>query len=648
MSKILLFLFLFCQSYAYSQVPDNLSARCQEPITIQPVHLSLNNGRGTQFVAVQPIADRYWQQLSSSLEITAGAHQVITNQADWHDEQPLISYNCSFTPPDIANYRDVRINEIMADISPPVDLPTAEFIELYNASNKTFDLAGWKYADATTATGTLPAYSLAPDSYVILCRVADADTFRPYGPVLGLTTFPALNDSGDDVRIFDNTGKLIDKISYTTATYKNSQKAGGGWSLELINPLTSCNEPNNWTASVDSAGGTPGKQNSVFNAAADIQPPTLIKAEILGNNQVILFFSEMLDTVTARNPALYTVAGGLAVTAVTLSRPLYQEVTLTMSGNWQPRQSYLITISNVRDCAGNILAPAAQATVVLPETAAVGDVVINEVLFNPRSGGVDFVEVVNRSAKYINIANWQLGNLTPDSAADKSILTTNTHILAPQEYLVLTTRPDIVQTHYPKANPAAFLRLSRLPSYPDEQGIVLLLNADNTLIDRFAYHEEMHFKLLNDINGVSLERIRLPGDSSATNWHSAASTTGYATPGYKNSQYNEPTTASQVFTIEPKIFTPDGDGDKDFTTINYMTEASGYVLNITIYDAKGREIKRLVKSELMARDGFFQWDGLDEQGRKVAVGYYVLFIEMFNLKGQVKTYKETVVVGARF
>jgi len=301
----------------------------------------------------------------------------------------------------------------------------------------------------------------------------------------------------------------------------------------------------------------------------------------------------------------------------------------------------------VRDCAGNTVNPEAKATVVLPEPAAAGDVVINEVLFNPRSGGVDFIEIVNRSEKYIDLKSWQLGNIQPDSASDLSSISAEPLVMPPQQYLVLTTRPEIVQSHYPAANKATFIKMGRLPAYPDDQGTVLLFDGNSILIDRFSYEAAMHFKLLDDLNGVSLERIRLQGDSSAANWHSAASTVGYATPGYKNSQYYEQTPASQFFSIEPKIFTPDGDGEKDFTTINYRTETAGYITNITIYDASGREIKRLLKNELLAQNGFFQWDGLDERSRKVPVGYYVLYIELFNLQGQVKAYKETVVVGAK-
>ncbi|RDC64609.1 lamin tail domain-containing protein [Adhaeribacter pallidiroseus] len=414
--------------------------------------------------------------------------------------------------------------------------------------------------------------------------------------------------------------------------------------IDLQNP---CVSGNNWVASTNPAGGTPGKENSVKASNPDNLPPVLQQVYIKNNATLTLTFNEKLDSAQSVLPAFYKISPEIAVTKVTILSPDFTTVELALAGNLQAGQTYQVTVANIRDCSGNILATPVQATFILPQTAVAGDVVINEILFNPRSGGVDFVEIVNRSNKYISLQNWQVGNIKADTALDARVLSQVPLMVAPQQYLVLTTRPDIVQQHYPKAKPETFLKLSSLPSFPDEAGTVVIINAEKQEIDRVSYHEDLHFKLIDDVNGVSLERIRLDGPSVASNFHSAATNVGYATPGYRNSQVQEANATAQVFTIEPKVFTPDGDGDRDFTTINYAAAKNGMVANITVYDTAGRLIKRLVKNELLANQGFFQWDGTNSQQQKAPIGYYVLFIELFNMQGNVQTFKETVVVGGK-
>ena len=110
----------------------------------------------------------------------------------------------------------------------------------------------------------------------------------------------------------------------------------------------------------------------------------------------------------------------------------------------------------------------------------------------------------------------------------------------PGDYFVITEDAANLEFNYLVKNPDAVLELSSLPSYPDDAGDVILLNGQGNIVDEVKYDDSWQFKLIDNPEGVSLERIDPEGPSQdAANWHSAASTAGYGTPTYKNSQYKQ-------------------------------------------------------------------------------------------------------------
>ena len=118
------------------------------------------------------------------------------------------------------------------------------------------------------------------------------------------------------------------------------------------------------------------------------------------------------------------------------------------------------------------------------------------------------------------------------------------------------------------------------------------MNEINQTIDQFTYQEDFHFSLLKNREGVSLEKISpsLISDQKES-WHSASSEVGYATPGYRNSQFLEITNQNELITIEPAVFTPNQDGNMDFTTISYHLPQPGYIGNCWIVNIEGIKIK---------------------------------------------------------
>lgn len=196
-------------------------------------------------------------------------------------------------------------------------------------------------------------------------------------------------------------------------------------------------------------------------------------------------------------------------------------------------------------------------------------------------------------------------------------------------------------------NPDAFVEVS-MPSYNDDKSNVVILNEQGKITDELLYSDKWHFKLLDNKEGVALERIDYDAATqNEDNWHSAASSVGYGTPTYKNSQYRIDMQVQGDIAVSPEIVSPDNDGMDDFATIDYSFPSPGYVANITIFDANGRAVRYLQRNALCGTKGSFRWDGLGEKFQKLAVGIYIIYTEVFNLDGKKKQFKNTIVLARR-
>ncbi|HSN08233.1 MAG TPA: gliding motility-associated C-terminal domain-containing protein, partial [Hanamia sp.] len=186
-----------------------------------------------------------------------------------------------------------------------------------------------------------------------------------------------------------------------------------------------------------------------------------------------------------------------------------------------------------------------------------------------------------------------------------------------------------------------------LPSFPNDKGNVVILDEQKNIIDEVGYSDKWHFPLIHNTEGVSLERINYNAPSVQSNFHSAATSVGYGTPGYKNSQYKLMEEFRGDITVTPAIFSPDNDGNEDFAIINYKFPTPGYVANITIFDASGRPVRYLEKNSLSGTSGYYRWDGLDDKSGKLPQGIYIIYTEIFNKEGKKKQFKNTIVLARK-
>ena len=549
------------------------------------------------------------------------------------------------------NYKDVIITEIMADPSPVNDLPEAEYVEIFNRSDKILDLAGWRLADQATISNPISQFALFPDSYVILCEEANTEIFQKFGSTIGLTDWPSLNNGGDRIRLLGSDSLEVDTIHYERHWHINSSKKEGGWSLELIDTENICGDHRNWTTSENEAGGTPGEVNAVIAQQPDLKGPMLKKVLAFRPDSLVLVFNENLDRSSIPT-GIFQIEPMIEVQNV---EAINLQAIALHTAHLEKGKTYSITVKNLLDCTGNMIDEDQKPVsfgVLAP--ADPGDIIINEVLFNPYTGGVDFVELYNRSGKYINLETWSLATAEPfiDSLVIKQLrhITSEPYIIRPEDYVALTPDPMVLKEHYPLAIFSKLLSVNSMPNLTDESSRVVIYDQNGLKMDQLDYHEDYHSALLDRVEGVSLERI-FPGKPTQQpdNWASAAAPVGYATPGYKNSQMSSQIqfTSGDIF-VSPKVIIPDGSGQQDFTTISYQFDKTGFVGTVKIFDIQGRLVKDIASNQFLSKEGIFTWDGSDNHRQMQGVGYYIIWFEVFDDQGHAKIFKEKVVVGTRF
>jgi len=130
------------------------------------------------------------------------------------------------------------IDEIMADPTPQVNLPNNEWIELRNTSKSAINLLGWKLGDAAGESGPMPNLILLPDSFVIVCAGAAVQAMAAFGTTIGVTNFPSLDNTADQLFLESPQGSMIHSVSYTDSWYRNELKKEGD-AREFVNRIQS-------------------------------------------------------------------------------------------------------------------------------------------------------------------------------------------------------------------------------------------------------------------------------------------------------------------------------------------------------------------------------------------------------------------------
>lgn len=542
------------------------------------------------------------------------------------------------------NRYEVLMQEILLDPDPPVNLSFPEFIELRNSSAYPVQLYQWKLSTRAGQT-VLPSLLLEPDSLLLLCRKDKAGMFTAGVRVAGLDDFPVLGNESDTLVLYDANDRVMHAIAYDKSWFAGSGKDKGGWSLEMAKNGLLCSGKEAWQASVSPLGCTPGKPNSVSGQASGNPPPALSQVEFQDSLSALLYFSRTMDSAKAADPALYEISPGpAAITSLTVLPPLFDAVLLRLSAPLSATTTYTLQLKGISDCSGT--APGADNSIVfaLPAAGGAGNILFSEVLFDAQSPAPEFVEIYNHGTVAVNLQ--QLFINAPGRDTARIPLSRTQRLLMPGQYMALTRDPDALCRYYTCNARENLLQVSGLPALPNEGGDLALYSADDRLLDLLHYSPDMQSPLAGDAKGVSLERLsfeQAAGDPG--NWHPAAVTAGYATPGSANSQQLNLQELAGELTVQPPVFSPDNDGVDDVAVVTCRLPQAGFVGNITIFDALGRPVRRLLQSGQLGNQGRVIWEGLGENKQRLPAGIYIIFTEVFDLQGRVRRWKLPVVMA---
>ncbi|HJV78416.1 MAG TPA: lamin tail domain-containing protein [Paludibacter sp.] len=549
---------------------------------------------------------------------------------------------------------DLILNEVMFEN--PVN--SLEYVEIYNKSDKLLDVSNLVFTtrktDGTLNTGTkIPAYTLMPaHGYLAICAKADSVQNCHHCPtgsnILSTSSWSPLNNESSTLVLASAAKDTIyDELAYNVKWHNSWVKDPKGISLERTNPDLPTQSQFSWHSSVSTATnyGTPGFKNSEY---IDKEVPTWTSFSLEQPNKLKLVFSEAMDY----SKAIFNVDQELGSPVSQSISDDTRSIILDFASDFEKGKMYTLQISGLSDLAGNTLIETSR-TIGIVEPKSVGDLILNEVMFENPLSSLEYVEVYNKSDKLLDVSG-----LTFTTRKTDGTLNTGTKIplktwMLPHAYLALCANADSVRNYHTCPAESNILSTSSWSPLNNESSTLVLASAaKDTIYDELTYNVKWHNSLVKNTKGVALERINpLLPTQNPESWHSAASEVNYGTPGYKNSQYRDisdnETTKKTVWT-EPEAFSPDNDGVDDVCFIRYKTETPGYVANAAILNQVGVKVFQLASNILLGTEGFLSWDGRTDKGKNANVGIYILYFEMFNTQtGARKKMKLPIVVSTR-
>lgn len=558
-----------------------------------------------------------------------------------------IQANFYYNMPGSPDIKNVVISEIMANPKGVTGLPEVEYIELFNNEDQSVNLQNWTmyYGEKQLK---IPAYILPGKSYIVLGKKSAIDQLGEYHKV-SVPNFPVLANIGNIVHIEDDQKRLTSWVDYSI-DWHDANKKQGGFSLEVIDPANKCGTSFNWKSSGADAGGTPGKQNSVYAENPDTVLPRVLAIDLIDDQTLEVTFAKSMDYRSIADIDKYQVLSdnNLFIEGLRIPYPKSDHLLLQLSASLMPGDSLFLEMEELK-CNGGFVQPAYTdknaLKVIRVKDPEAGDIVISELLFYPHANEAEFIELYNRSGFPVRTADLILATVKSDGTPQYLSPVEEDKVLNPQSYLLVTKDFESIQRKYDVSLLELLAVQTKLPAYANTGGTALLLDKNKSELDRFEFSPKLHTVAVKEQQGVSLERISFEKETNdKTNWRSSPAKVKYATPGYANSKSfsDENNDSTDVFTIDvrTKVFRPLHINEEEGNWIlEYNIPHNPMKLSLSVFDAKGTLVKDIIRNKECLGNDRLLWDGTDNKGSIMSIGVYVVLLEYITPKGNLERKK---------
>jgi hypothetical protein len=365
------------------------------------------------------------------------------------------------------------ISEIMYHPAPRADLNNLEFLEIYNTNPWFQDISGYQVV-SDNISYTFPAGTILNGGAFLVVAASPSSIQAVYGITNVVGPYMGSLKSADILQLVDNLGAVLLNIPYSNVHPWPVAADGTGHSIVLANPTYGEAQPQAWDIS-DVVGGSPGQ--------AEAYRPSPLRSvlinEVLAHseNPALPCFIELYNHSNQTNDLSgciltddfatnkFVIPPGTSIPPrgfLSFNQSQLGFVPSAAGGTLffvKPDGSRVldavqfegqadgVSFGRWPDGAAAFYPLAARTPGTNNSPIWIGNIVINELMYDPISGNDDdqYIELYNRGTNTVDLANWQFTagvNFTFPSGAT----------LAPDGYLVVAANLTNLLAKYPNLN----------------------------------------------------------------------------------------------------------------------------------------------------------------------------------------------------